>query len=151
MDTGVKKDFVILDNARTQEQRLVMDEILQKGECPFCRGNLPNRNEVIKKGNYWFLIPNLWPYDNTRIHLLAIHEQHAESLGDVPSEEWWDLFQLLRWAENEYKIRGGCIGIRFGDPSLNAGTIRHLHAHLIVPEITDTHDQDYKTVKLKIA
>lgn len=145
------EDFVVLDNARTIDQKRVMEEILREGKCPFCPGNLPEGNQIIRKTNYWFLMPNMWPYENTRIHLVAVHITHVEKLEDVHPREWSDLFQLLRWAEREFEVEGGGIGIRFGDPRINRATVRHLHTHFIVPEITDKSDPNYKPVMLMIA
>ncbi len=151
MGSGSGKDFVVMAHARTEEQRRVMAGIQEKGECPFCPGNLPEGNQVIRTTSHWFLMLNMWPYENTRIHLLAIHIKHVEQLEDTATEEWSDLFRLLRWAEHEFRVESGSIGIRFGDPRLNRATVRHLHVHFIVPKITDQNDPRYKPVVFVIA
>lgn len=151
MESEEKKDFVVLAHARTANQQKVMEEILEKGECPFCPGNLPEGNKIIRKTSYWFLMPNMWPYENTRVHLVAVHITHVERLEDTNPEEWSDLFKMLRWAEKEFKIESGSIGIRFGDPKSNRATVRHLHVHLIVPKITNKNDPEYKPVIFMVA
>lgn len=142
-----KEDFVVLQNARTEAQRRVMEGIT---ECPFCPGNLPEGNRIIRRFNHWFLMHNMWPYKNTRFHILAVLIRHTENL-DLQLYEWTELFQVLKWAQLEFKVDGGGIGIRFGDPTTNRATVRHLHAHLIVPEITDRSDPAYIPVVFYIA
>ena len=63
---------MVLAHARTADQQKIMEGILERGECPFAR-NLPEGNEIIRKTSYWFLMPNMWPYENTKVHLVAVH------------------------------------------------------------------------------
>ncbi|MEK7629209.1 MAG: hypothetical protein AAB394_01650 [Patescibacteria group bacterium] len=151
MEPDEKKNFVVLAHARTADQQKIMEGILERGECPFCPGNLPEGNEIIRKTSYWFLMPNMWPYENTKVHLVAVHITHVERLEDIYPHEWSDLFQMLMWAEQRFDIQSGSIGIRFGDPRINRATVRHLHVHLIVPEITDKNDPKYKPVIFMVA
>lgn len=129
--------FVDLENARLDEQRKVMQEIIDEGHCPFCLDNLRkyHKQQILRDGKYWILTQNQWPYDFTRVHLLAILKTHAVNLGQVPPEAGKELFELLSWAEKEYDVEGGAIGMRFGDTNHSAGTVNHIHAQFIVPDI----------------
>lgn len=131
---------VVLENAREEDQRRVMEELEREGICPFCPEGLLRCpiNPPIHAGKHWIFTTNHWPYENTLHHFLLIHICHAENIGDINEEAWQELLELLWWAEKEFGIESGGIGIRFGDPARNGGTVNHLHVHLIVanPDIT---------------
>ena len=145
-----KNDFFVnLDNARLDEQRRVMEDIAGNQVCPFCPEYLEqyHKQEILKKGTYWVLTKNQWPYDNTDVHLLAIATYHAEILSDLRKGSFDELQSLMVWAEKEFKIKSGGIAMRFGSISKNGATVNHLHAHLIVPSVNKPND---KKVKFKI-
>ena len=127
-----------------------MEIIRDKGECPFCQDNLAryHKKPLIREGIHWILTENQWPYNNTRVHLLAIHRQHTEKLADLTSEAWSDLGNLVTWAEQHYQIAGGGLGMRFGDPTHNRGTVRHLHLQLLVAKNIDRNSADYSPIVL---
>ncbi|MEI6850736.1 MAG: hypothetical protein WCK26_02090 [Candidatus Saccharibacteria bacterium] len=141
-----KKTFVNLDNARLPEQRRVMEDIEDNQECPFCPEYLEkyHKEEILRKGAHWILTRNQWPYKNTDTHLLAIAAYHAEKLSDLQEGSFDELQQHMVWAEDEYKIIAGGIAMRFGDTSRNGATVRHLHAHLIVPSLDKSDDEKVK-------
>ncbi len=147
-----KDTFVQLENARLPEQTRVMEVIREKGECPFCPENLAKYHQrpILREGSHWVLTENQWPYENTRVHLLAIHRQHTERLQDLSAEAWSDLGALVTWAEEYYQIIGGGLGMRFGNPALNGGSVRHLHAQILTALVTDKGDPGYKPVRLKV-
>ncbi|MDP2648026.1 MAG: HIT family protein [Candidatus Yanofskybacteria bacterium] len=146
-----EKPFVQMEHARLPEQAKVMERIQAEGYCPFCRENLAKNHKppILREGSHWLITLNQWPYENTRIHLLAIHRFHVEKLGDLSSEAWRDLGNLVAWAEREYQVDGGAIGMRFGDPARNGGTVRHLHLQLLTANITDKTDPNYKPVRFR--
>src|SRR5471030_990620 len=108
-----KKTFVDIDNARVDEQRRVMQEIIDQGHCPFCPENLQkyHKQAFLKEGKYWLITKNQWPYENTKLHLLAIHKTHIEKLAEVEPEASAELFRLLGELETELKIPGGGLAI----------------------------------------
>src|SRR6266498_398495 len=146
-----KDEYVYLENARKPEQRAVMEKILARGECPFCPKNLYKTHvrPIFREGIHWIVTDNQWPYENTRLHLLVIHRFHVERLVDISPEAWRDLGNLVAWAEHEYQIDGGALGLRFGDPAKNGGTVRHLHAQLLTANITDKSNPNYKPVRFR--
>ncbi len=141
--------FVDIENARVDEQKQVMKEIIDQGHCPFCLENLRlyHKKPILKEGKFWVLTPNQWPYDNTRVHLLAISTTHVETLGELNPEAGSELIELLSWAEKEYQAAGGGFAVRFGDTNYSAGTVKHLHAQFIIPDI---EKKDFVPVRLKI-
>ena len=145
----MNKQYVDLDNAREEDQKQVMRDIISADECPFCLNNLKkyHKQEILKDGKYWILTYNQWPYDFTRLHLLLILKEHAENLSQLDPNAGKEMIEILAWAEKEFKVKGGGIGLRFGDTNYSAGTVNHLHAQFIVPDIDDPN---FKPVRLKI-
>lgn len=135
MSGEVTPSFVNLGNARTDEQRGVMETIEERGECPFCPDNLAKYHQqpILRRGDHWLLTNNQWPYKFTDRHLLAIAAYHAESITDLREGAFGELQEHITWAVLTYEIAAGGLAMRFGDVNKNGATVRHLHAHLIVP------------------
>jgi diadenosine tetraphosphate (Ap4A) HIT family hydrolase len=139
-----------MENARHDDQKAVMRRTLEKGECPFCPGAQSVELEpVLKQGENWTVRNNRWPYESTTLHLIFIAKKHAEHLSDLDSDAAFELMELFRWAEGKFNIESGAFMLRFGDPSLNGATVRHLHAHLVVAD-PNTEKPEYKDVKFRV-
>ncbi len=149
--TGVrkKKDLIAIGNSRNDRQRQVMERIGERAECPFCEENLRkyHKRKILKRGKYWTLTPNQWPYDHTKHHLIAIARKHVETLDDLPKAAFAELLDLFRWAERKYRLDYGAIAMRFGDVRGTGATVLHLHAHLIVG---DPDAPGYEAVRFKM-
>jgi diadenosine tetraphosphate (Ap4A) HIT family hydrolase len=126
-----------------------MENIKNEKHCPFCEENLRkyHKEPILKEGKYWILTKNQWPYKGTKLHLLAILKKHAERLGELTPEEGAELFELFQWAERSNRVLGGGFAMRFGDMRYSGGTVRHLHAQFIVP---DVDNPDAEPVRFKI-
>ena len=149
---GGKNSFVNLNNARYDDQRRLMEKIHQEGFCPFCLEHEAKAElgSLIKKATHWTMRKNRWPYENTREHLLIIHNTHVERLNDLTTKAWAELLELVKWAEQEYKIEGGAVGMRFGDTTKNGATVDHIHVHVFVTDITNKKDPKYKPVRFRV-
>lgn len=145
-----KKSFVNIDNARYDDQREVMEKILKNKECPFCEQNIQeyHKKEILRVGQNWLITYNQWPYENTKLHLLAIVKYHIENISDLHEGAFDELLQHIAWAEKEFGFNSGGLCMRFGDDSKTGATVSHLHAHIIVPE--DNLPKD-KKVRFKIS
>lgn len=145
-DDKTPESFVNLNSARFDDQRRTMEHIIEDGVCPFCPENLSryHKQEILKEGASWLLTPNQWPYEHTSLHLLAIAKRHIESLSDLEADDFAELLSLFQWAEQEYKIVSGGIAMRFGDVTRNGASVRHLHAHLIVPSVDKPAEHQIK-------
>jgi diadenosine tetraphosphate (Ap4A) HIT family hydrolase len=145
----MKTSFINLDNTRLEEQQRVMEEILRQGHCPFCEENLLkyHKQPILKESTHWRLTYNQWPYENTRLHLLAIYKAHAVALHEITPAAGQELIELLQWAEKEFDVPGGSFAMRFGDTDYSAGTVNHIHAQFIVPEL---NAPTYQPVRFKI-
>ncbi|RJQ13849.1 HIT domain-containing protein [Candidatus Parcubacteria bacterium] len=145
--------FVNLSNARDEEQKLVMANILARGICPFCPEHLPrfHKKPIIKESLRCILTENQWPYENTRVHLMIITKKHLEGLSDIDADTWREVLELAQWAEREYGIEGGGFNLRFGNTFVNGATVNHLHFQLATANITDKTDPNYKKVRFSIS
>jgi len=145
----MKKKFVDIDNAREDDQRQVMKDIIKADHCPFCEENLKkyHKQPILKTGKYWILTNNQWPYKDTKVHFLIIYKEHATKLSELDSNSGKELLDFVKWAEKEYKVLGGGWVMRFGDTSYSAGTVNHIHAQFIQPDI---NMPDFKPVRIKL-
>ncbi len=136
--------------AKTREYGRVIRKIEKAAKCPFCKENFKYHKEPIlkKKGN-WFITKESWPYKNTEYHFLIIPEEHKEKFSDLDYSDFDLVSKLVNWVTKRYKIKGGCLTLRFGDSTYTGATVRHLHFHLIVPKM-DKRKKEAKTVYFPI-
>ena len=144
-----KAVYVDIKNARVDDQRRVMERIIADGKCPFCSHNLflYHKKPIMKEGIFWNLTENQWPYENTKIHFLAIYKTHAENLTDISYEAGAELLELFQWVSLNYGVPGGAMVMRFGDMEYSAGSVRHVHAHFLQP---DVKSKGYKALMFQI-
>lgn len=130
------KKAVYMANARNNEQFKVMNKIAEAGVCPFCPGNFKkyHKEKILKKGKYWMLTYNQWPYENTKLHLLAVYKNHAEHFRQLKPEAGKELFEVFSWACKKFKVDFGGLAMRFGDPRYTGGTVAHIHVQFIQPD-----------------
>ena len=144
-----KKPVVDLDNYRFDDQLKAMQDIAETGDCPFCMENFAahQEEETLFDGKFWLLTYNRWPYKHTKVHLLAIYKEHAEHLSEVNPEAGTELIEVFQWAAAHFDVPGGGFVMRFGDTNYSAGSVHHLHAQFIQPDIeSDT----YEPVRVKL-
>lgn len=141
--------LVDLDNTREEDQYEIMQQIIKAGHCPFCMENLRKYHTppTIAENESWLLTANKWPYDHTQHHLLIILKTHKEMLSELTAKEGADLVEMLSAAQEHCHAPGGGFAMRFGDTDYSAGTVRHLHAQFIVPDIDAP---DFKPTRFKI-
>lgn len=149
--SSTKNKHVDLDNARLDDQRQVMKDIISADHCPFCAEHLMRYHQqpILKETTFWTLTTNQWPYANTKLHLLAIYKPHATTLSELDPAAGAELFSLLQWIEQSYQVPGGGWAMRFGDTNYSAGTVNHLHVQFLVPDIDSPHFAEHP-VKLTI-
>lgn len=142
--------YVNLASARSDDQRKVLARITEDGVCPFCPDHLAryHTQKILRRGIHWVLTPNQWPYDHTQTHLIAIATTHVEYLADVENDAFAELLEHFKWAEKEYSVDFGAMVMRFGDTKRNGASVRHLHAHFIVP---DKNRPDGVHVRVKVS
>jgi diadenosine tetraphosphate (Ap4A) HIT family hydrolase len=145
----MKNQHVDVDNSRLDEQRQQMEKILAAGHCPFCSENLETYHTpaILKESTHWLVTKNQWPYEHTKHHFLLIYKEHVTTLAHMHPDAGKELLELAQWLEKEYQVPGGGLAMRFGDTDYSAGTVAHIHAQFLVPDIQDT---SFEPVRIKI-
>lgn len=138
-------DFVDLRNSRGGNQDEIMRLIIEQNEDPFSVENIKKYHQkpILFESAFWIVTESQWPYKNTKHHILLIVKRYVEKLTELHDKEKTDLFQCLEWVEKKYGIEGGAFAMRFGDTSLSGATVKHFHAHIIVPDLSsDNYDEE---------
>lgn len=136
-------------NARVESQQKVMEQIARDGVCPFCKEHLGKYHEkpITHTGKWWVVTENMFPYKDTRVHLLFIHKEHITTISEVTPSAMKELFHFINAVVMEYDIQGGTFLWRFGDTKYNGSSVHHLHAQLVVGDIDDPN---HTPVRVKI-
>jgi ATP adenylyltransferase len=145
-----KSKFLDLENARTPEQKKLMEKIIADGVCPFCSEHFKNYHPkpVLKETDYWFFTENISPYEGTKYHFIFVYKPgHIETPVELQTEAIVDLFALVTSAIDEYKIPGGSFFMRFGEGRYTGGSVQHLHAHLLMG---DADAEGHAPVRVKL-
>lgn len=144
------KPLLNFSHARTKEQITVMRKAVDDGVCPFCRESIESYHPkpIIREGKHWLVTENMSPYKGARFHFLFIYTpSHVESMSEISSEAFTELYYLLNQVRNDNRIKGGTLILRFGDNKYNGGSVSHLHAQLVVG---DADSPDYEPVRTKV-
>lgn len=67
--------------------------------------------------------------------MILFANKHAEKLSDLPAEAGKELFEICAFVEKNFRVKGGAIALRFGDPKYSAATIKHLHWQFVEPDV----------------
>jgi diadenosine tetraphosphate (Ap4A) HIT family hydrolase len=132
--------FVVTENIRREDQRVVMEKIASEKHCPFCSENLAkyHKNPILKDGKYWILTDNQWPYEKVKHQLLAIYKTHIEHISEMDKEAGAELIEMFREEAVKRNIPGGGIAMRFGsnpEKGSYGNSVLHIHAHMIEPDL----------------
>lgn len=113
-----------------------LKKIDRLGVCPLCPKTMHwHTKPILKRYRGWLITENMNTYRNAEHHFLVIGDKHKETLQELTSGDWSAISHLFNWAIKKYHIKGGGIAMRFGEPSYTGATVRHLHAHLISPQL----------------
>lgn len=104
-------------------------------ECIFCRAlkdEKDERNYVIYRGKYNFVILNIYPYNPG--HIMISPNRHVGSIEALIQEEALELFELLKVSlkvlRRVYSPDGFNVGINLGRVA-GAGVDSHVHVHVV--------------------
>lgn len=123
--------------AKSAEYKAILESVSQAGNCPFCTEHFKyHKQPILKKLSNWLLTRNSWPYKNTAEHFLIISTIHKETLTELTTADLAAVKKLTIWAQQQFKLAGGGLTLRFGDTTHTGATVCHLHFHLIVPKIS---------------
>jgi len=122
------------NHVRKEEQKKIMEKATRKGECPFCWKVIERYHPkpILKKGQWWWVSENGWPYKGTEKHLMFFYKEHVSCFSQIKSKAFAELQTLVSWAEKKFQIKGGGLFIRFGDMNRTGSSVQHIHAQLVV-------------------
>lgn len=126
--------FVYKKFAKSRDYCRVLEEIDGTKRCPFCPENFRyHKKPILRRLGGWLVTENSWPYKGARKHFLLIAERHLENFGDLGFKDLEAVMKLTRWLVRKFKLPGGGLALRFGDPFFTGASVRHLHFQLIQP------------------
>lgn len=105
--------------------------------CPFCT---PAADAVLAESAHALAILDAYPI--AAGHTLVIPRRHVASLFALPSEEWDDLWRLVRRVQRERGPFRDADGVTVGlnDGSAAGQTVPHAHVHVIPRRTGDVPD-----------
>ncbi len=110
--------------------------------CVFCNRVSCDEREhyVLYRGQHWYLILNLYPYNSG--HILLISNRHQPMLGNCNADELSEMGTLLKVMEATLTEVFHPDGINCGyngGQSAGAGIPNHLHLHMLPRWAGDTN------------
>ena len=124
--------YIYPPNARKQEQLDIMIDKEKNNLDPLDPDVIDQ--DILYKTNYWYISENRFPYDGVEHQFLIIALDPIYDINDMSEEMWMDLFNIRLDLAKKYKIPGGAICFRFGNPAFSGASLKRLHAHIIVPK-----------------
>lgn len=138
------------DHVRTAEQRERMERLDAAGVCLFCPDGIAAHAaaEVVLRTGHWAVLPNAFPYEGARLHLLLIPREHAEDLLELSAPARADFWAALARVKQRYGLAHYGLGARNGDCRYTGATIAHVHAHVLVG---DEASADSPPVRMRLS
>ena len=124
-----------MENVITPAYRAHMEKTIVQGICPLCSPD-PSVNVVLRRTGHWQVWKNPFAYEHHDHHFIIASIHHIDDITKLTHEMWASLGVLIDWVVREYKLPGGGLVMRFGEPEKSASTLRHLHMHIQVPDGT---------------
>jgi diadenosine tetraphosphate (Ap4A) HIT family hydrolase len=130
------EDMKTLANTRNYTYYCATVANFLKGLCPFCVID-PEVNVVIYENETCraFEVPKAFRAKHIRQHILITPKRHILHFNEMFGEEKQDMWDVLEQPQIA-GLEGGGLVMRFGKVELNAGSVRHLHLNVIVPDET---------------
>ena len=122
-----------------------MKYILEKKEgCFLCsvikEKNKDDKNFLVYRGKYAFIILNIYPYNNG--HIMIVPIRHLKNIEDLTQEESSEISALTKKSVKILKKvvnpQGFNMGMNLGKCS-GAGVADHLHLHIVPRWVGDTN------------
>lgn len=123
-----------LARARTYNQYCSMVENAIRGICPFCQVNRERNKVVFEDEQFWVWHCNP-PEKHTSLHLLIVPKRHVVVSAHLLDAELLRFAQLPLEMASRFQLTHYGILVRENAPEM-AGTIEHLHKHLMVEDGT---------------
>jgi diadenosine tetraphosphate (Ap4A) HIT family hydrolase len=135
-------------NFRVDEQLAEMRRLEREGICLFCPDRLSTASQVLHRTAQWTVVPNRYPYRETRLHLLLVPDEHVTDMADLSEGAQHDFWAALRWVKLHYGLAHYGLAARNGESEFTGGTIRHLHIHVLQG---DVDQPDHQGVRVRLS
>ncbi|NQV36886.1 MAG: HIT domain-containing protein [Candidatus Marinimicrobia bacterium] len=114
-----------------------------KDECIFC-SKPPNHNDrdnlILYRGEFVFVIMNLYPYNNG--HIMVVPYRHVDNTQALRKAELSEMMQVadasMAILKEKMKAQGFNFGANIGSAG-GAGIEEHIHFHIVPRWIGDTN------------
>nr|AIA11422.1 Unknown Function [uncultured bacterium] len=113
-----------LDTARQKEQLEQMKDLAARGVCAFCWENFDaeHREPIELKTDHWIVSKNDYPYDNTKLHLLLVPQEHVATFSELSEAARHDFTDTVVGVEKQWDLKHYAVGMRSGDMRHTGGT-----------------------------
>ncbi|GEM_PF-1662437 len=114
---------------------------MKVGRCPFCQID-QELNKVLFENDSWMIWENPVKKKNNGLAFHFVIPYKPTHITDpflLNTNDWMRFAEVWYWVMSNYNLNGGALMSRFGLPTLNAGTIRHFHHNILVPDGTKEH------------
>ena len=103
------------------------NKLLWKDECPFC-GIVWSRETILWKGEYWYIIRNIFPYSGEHHHLMVVPYRHIQYSYELEAEEFLELRKIHQFMRGFYGKHDYFSATR---ETMGNRSVEHLHMHFI--------------------
>lgn len=123
-----------LKGCRIYKQYYEMRHNFEHGVCIFCTLDT-NRNKIVWEDAYahCWAVPDAYLRSELEHHLIVAPKRHLRDPWGFTHDEILSVHTAQKILAQKFNLRGGIIATRFGDMSLNAGTVPHLHYNIMIP------------------
>jgi diadenosine tetraphosphate (Ap4A) HIT family hydrolase len=105
--------------------------------CQFCAIDSQVNNVLWEDtSTHCWAVPDAFMRTELEYHLIVAPKRHVRFPWELGLDEEISINEAQRFLASKFDLRGGIIATRFGDMSLNAGTVPHLHINIMVPNGT---------------
>ncbi len=128
-----RNKLACLSRARRYAQYCRGVEEMLAGRCPFCQIDR-DYNQIIFEDPNCMAWPCRPPEDHTAKHFLIVPRRHVTGIQQLRQDEMSSAITAYLTILTKYGIKSCGVLIRDGDATLSAGSIEHLHVHMMVPD-----------------
>lgn len=129
--------YIYPPNVRNQKQLDIMMDLEGKGLDPLDADVI--EQDILFQTENWYVSENRFPYEGVKHQFLIVASTPVLKTEDITPEMWEELQKIWVSLIDTYKIPGGALCARFGDPAYSGASLKRFHVHLISPE------EDHKT------
>ncbi len=122
-----------------------LEEAERTGKCPFCKTEF--REQALATDGGWFVVNVMEEYRQADREgqrpchqLLFVPFKHRSDVHFLKPDDFAAIGRLLAVYKKRYRIDGGCLFFRDGNPTHCGRTVRHPHVHYYVPRMVPNPD-----------